>query len=206
MSIVCRNAAADLENSLIEALRHGTMRPALRLGSVLLAVFAMSACTRHPAPTTSAATYQIVAAHSGQCLDVEGSSRDDGAHVLQWECTGQPNQAWAIAALPDDGVSFVARYSGRCLGTQDARSSDPDAVVQQSCAGDSSRSSQAWHLRPVATSGAQAAPGTIYQIVSTATGKCLDVEGSSKQNGARIIQYACENAAANQEWRLVRLP
>lgn len=207
MSTVREPVGATLENEPVAIIRPGPAWQALRPGAaLLLAVLALSACMRHPAPTTSAATYQIVAAHSGQCLDVEGASHDDGARVLQWTCAEQPNQAWAITALPGDGVSLVARHSGKCLATAGAGSGDPDAVVQQGCAGDNPPSSEAWHLRPVATPAAQAAPGTIYQIVSTATGKCIDVEGSSKERGARIIQYACGNAAANQEWRLVLLP
>jgi endoglucanase len=45
---------------------------------------------------------QIVAEHSGKCLDVAGQSRDEGAPIQQFECrdavaeAGYGNQSWKL--------------------------------------------------------------------------------------------------------------
>lgn len=38
--------------------------------------------------------YEIVAEHSGRCLDVQDASRAHGANVLQAICKDRPNQIW----------------------------------------------------------------------------------------------------------------
>jgi len=85
---------------------------------------------------------------------------------------------------------------------------DPDAPRRTIGPGRFRRRSDRWVLpESLLVSTAERTLLTLNAaVVSTATGKCLDVEGGSKESGARIIQYACEDAAANQEWRLVSLP
>jgi hypothetical protein len=45
---------------------------------------------------------QVVAEHSGKCLDVVGQSRDEGAPIQQFECrdeateAGYGNQSWKL--------------------------------------------------------------------------------------------------------------
>ncbi|MGG8407032.1 RICIN domain-containing protein [Streptomyces sp. 12297] len=43
-------------------------------------------------------TYNIIAQHSGKCLDVAGASHLNGANVFQWTCLGddQLNQRWSF--------------------------------------------------------------------------------------------------------------
>lgn len=54
--------------------------------------------------------YQIVARHSGKCLDVVGASTSAGALVQQYDCLGysQLNQLWTRV---DSGTSYVRFYS-----------------------------------------------------------------------------------------------
>jgi hypothetical protein len=44
---------------------------------------------------------QIVARHSGKCLDVSGVSFGNGARIQQWQCIGatQRNQLWLLAPI-----------------------------------------------------------------------------------------------------------
>lgn len=53
---------------------------------------------------------------------------------------------------------------------------------------------QKWFLRPVE-------PG-YYHIVNKRSGKCLDVNGASQENAAKIIQHAI-HGGDNQKWRLL---
>ena len=53
---------------------------------------------------------------------------------------------------------------------------------------------QRWGFRPVSANG-----GTLHEIVSKKSGKCLTVEGFSSSDEARISQLACSQAA-NQLW------
>lgn len=45
---------------------------------------------------------------------------------------------------------------------------------------------------------------TVVKIRAKHSGKCLDVEGASRANGAKVIQWDC-HGGANQKWRLVRV-
>ncbi|WFB05764.1 RICIN domain-containing protein [Streptomyces sp. LX-29] len=46
-------------------------------------------------------TYNIVAAHSGKCLDVAGAGTANGTNVFQWDCLGlnQLNQRWGFYVM-----------------------------------------------------------------------------------------------------------
>ena len=41
-----------------------------------------------------------------------------------------------------------------------------------------------------------------YEILIRHSGKCVDVQGASRANSARVIQYTCHRGA-NQQWRPV---
>jgi len=46
-------------------------------------------------------TSRIAALHSGKCLDIQGGSPANGAHVIQFECHGGPNQRFDITGSAD---------------------------------------------------------------------------------------------------------
>jgi hypothetical protein len=48
----------------------------------------------------------------------------------------------------------------------------------------------------------QAVPGGLFQIVNTATGKCLAIQGSSMTSGATAVQETCDARGSNQIWTL----
>lgn len=50
----------------------------------------------------SGSTYQIVAKHSGKCLDVPGANQNNEVVLKQYSCgsPGQSNQAWALSTPP----------------------------------------------------------------------------------------------------------
>ncbi|GAA3410161.1 pectinesterase family protein [Streptosporangium vulgare] len=52
---------------------------------------------------------------------------------------------------------------------------------------------------------AAAAPvaGGVYTLASGSSGKCVDVAGASADNGALLVQVACDGGAADQRWKAV---
>ena len=58
-------------------------------------------------------TREVVARHSGKCLDVNGgaSATGDGVKIVQWTCNGGTNQQWRVNT---DGT-IVGVESGLCL-------------------------------------------------------------------------------------------
>jgi hypothetical protein len=69
---------------------------------------------------------EIVARHSGKCLDVYGWSLADGGPVVQWDCHGGNNQLWLLRIMVNPGVcppfgcatvgtKFVSVHSGKCI-------------------------------------------------------------------------------------------
>ncbi|MFB6980130.1 RICIN domain-containing protein [Streptomyces scopuliridis] len=51
------------------------------------------------------------------------------------------------------------------------------------------------------TSGERAPAPTAYTLVNRSSGKCLEVEGGSRADGANVLQWAC-HGGARQRWRV----
>ncbi|WP_436757851.1 RICIN domain-containing protein [Streptosporangium sp. V21-05] len=43
----------------------------------------------------------------------------------------------------------------------------------------------------------------VYTLASGSSGKCVDVAAASVDNGALLVQVACNGGAADQQWRAV---
>jgi hypothetical protein len=75
----------------------------------------------------------LIVKHSGQCLDVFGSSTLPGADVIQFTCQATTNQQWKQIATDNGYFSLQARHSGQCLSVFDANLLDAANVVQWPC-------------------------------------------------------------------------
>ncbi len=135
-------------------------------------------------------TYEIVAKHSGKCLDVEGARPDNGANVQQWACGGGSNQRWRLEDSGGGYYKVVAVHSGKCLDVTGASSNNGANALQWDCNGGSN---QLWRFDQV---------GDAYRITPKHSGKSLDVAGASPNNGANVQQWQY-GGGANQLWRLV---
>jgi hypothetical protein len=135
---------------------------------------------------------QVQASHTdNKCLDVSGSSTENGSVVIQWQCHGGDNQVWRIEPADDGHNSrLVSRHSGKCLDVSGESREDGAPVIQWQCHGGAN---QQWRVEAV---------GEGYRFVARHSGKCLDVPGSTTDAGAAIIQWQC-HGGANQTW-LVR--
>jgi hypothetical protein len=134
--------------------------------------------------------YEIVSRHSGKCLDVFGGSVDDAASVIQWTCTGGPNQQWRLERGPNGAYRLRARHSGKALDVYGGLVDDLAPVIQFRT---HSGNNQMWTL--------QATSAGYVQIVARHSGKPLDVAGASLDDGAAVIQYTA-HGGENQQWML----
>jgi len=145
----------------------------------------------------------LVAAHSGRCLDVVGgpAATGNGVAIQQWDCLGstQTNQIWSFEnetlANGYYYYNLVASHSGKCLDVVGGPTATDNGVpIQQwDCLG-STQTNQQW--RRVTTK-----LGT--QIIARHSGKCLDVTGGTGaiDNGVALQQWDCLGVAqTNQLW------
>ncbi|MQS34262.1 RICIN domain-containing protein [Streptomyces katsurahamanus] len=123
----------------------------------------------------------IVAAHSGQCVEV--ASAADGEAVRQQRCSDNPRALWSIRASPvaRDAYQIVNASTGKCLRVKDSSAAAGAAVQQGACdrsAGASFRMGDAGEaalLKPLTSSPA----------------KCVEVRRSSLAEGAPLRQWNC---------------
>lgn len=152
------------------------------------------------------ASYDLVAEHSGKCLDVSGASGTPGTGLQQWDCHGGANQRLLVREIEGNAYELRAQHDNLCLGIAASRGEDGVPLVQWPCAGemldpDPSKfnnqshrlADQGWMITP-------AGNGTV-SIRNLNSGKCLGVAGAGLGNGAAVQQFKCMADAANQRWR-----
>ncbi|MGD9210010.1 MAG: RICIN domain-containing protein, partial [Desulfobacteraceae bacterium] len=141
---------------------------------------------------TESTYYQIVNRNSGNVLDVNNASTENGADVIQWPDNGGHNQHWEIIDVGDGYSQIVNRNSGLNLDVNGASTADGTKVIQWPYNGGYN---QHWEI---IDNG-----GGYYRIINRNSGKALDVDGSSTANGAGIIQWSW-NGGTNQQWELIQ--
>jgi hypothetical protein len=143
--------------------------------------------------------YTLKAKHSGMCMDVYHAMREEGANMVQFPCNGQNNQTFYFGpgaldpndpGVTDPGrpVAIKVNSSGRCLTAE--HSAQPEAAALAHIC--HYTRSQQWLIRANGN-------GTM-QLVSAASGKCLDVRHSSASAGAQVLHFDC-HGGTNQQWR-----
>ncbi|MCX4820996.1 RICIN domain-containing protein [Streptomyces sp. NBC_01142] len=94
-------------------------------------------------------SFEIVARHSGKCLDVAAWSKDDGARVIQWPCHGGANQKWYLERRADNEWQVRSVHSDKCLDAHNPALTAPPQgtyLQQWTCVGGKN---QAWRLLSV---------------------------------------------------------
>ncbi|MET0623248.1 MAG: RICIN domain-containing protein [Pyrinomonadaceae bacterium] len=158
----------------------------LRLTSCL---FCLTLC--YSTAAAQADTYfEIVARHSGKCLDVEAESQAAGARVLQWDCGGWTNQQWRVIPVGGGYYKIVARHSGKVLDVQGGALTNGTPVWQYD---ENGSAAQQWQIIDVG--------GGYSRLIARHSGKALDVAGGSTATGAQIHQWDYVGGL-NQQWLL----
>ncbi|MGW2643043.1 RICIN domain-containing protein [Streptomyces sp. NPDC001348] len=133
--------------------------------------------------------YNLVARHSGRCVDVSDNSAADSAVILQYDCNGGLNQQWRLTDVGGGYVQIVAEHSGKCLDVSNASTADGAYVNQYKC---TTGTNQQWLFQDQGNG--------YYHLVARHSGKCLDVKDASAANGARLIQWPC-GTGTNQQFQ-----
>ena len=124
---------------------------------------------------------EVRGAASQRCLDVVGLSRDSGARLQLFDCSGGANQQWQFTSSKQLKV-----YGNKCLDASAHGTANGTKAIIWNCTGGAN---QQWNM---------AANGS---IVSVESGLCLDAEEPGTANGTRIQLWAC-SGKDNQKWAL----
>ncbi|HZS54691.1 MAG TPA: RICIN domain-containing protein, partial [Bryobacteraceae bacterium] len=136
---------------------------------------------------------QLIAQHSGKCLDVRGVSMDPAAQLQQWTCWGGLNQQWYLTPTGDGSYEITSMNSGMSVDVLYMWTDNGAPLIQYPYWGGAN---EKWLLEPMS--------GGYYQLVAEHSGKCIDVTGgpSATDDGISIQQYTCWGGS-NQQWKLV---
>ncbi|MFJ8650259.1 RICIN domain-containing protein [Streptomyces sp. NPDC093546] len=152
---------------------------------------------RAAAAASTPSTVQLRAVHSDKCLTIPGASLRNGVNTVQSACADDAvNQR--VDMVPTGAGTFELRFghSGKCLDVEGAGIKTGTAVQQWWCVG---ADNQRWRLVMVDIAK------ELYELrpahLAAGTDRCLDVESSSKADGAIARLWACNGTAA-QQWRI----
>ncbi|MGT2491983.1 RICIN domain-containing protein [Cupriavidus basilensis] len=66
------------------------------------------------------------------CADVSGASTANGAPVIVWACSGDPNQRWTFTA-DGTGYKITVGHTGDCLDINNVSTANGAAAIQWPC-------------------------------------------------------------------------
>jgi hypothetical protein len=141
--------------------------------------------------------YHIVAKHSDKCLDVVGGASENGADVIQKDCSDAASQKWRILPMNDgtDYYRIIAEHGGRALDVNGGIFTLWDGAPVKLWDFYNS-ANQMWKFSVV--------DGDFYKVTAKHSGLSLDISGGVTNNGAIAQQWQDLNGD-NQKWKLVPL-
>ncbi|MEU6314273.1 RICIN domain-containing protein [Streptomyces sp. NPDC047014] len=136
---------------------------------------------------------QLIASHSGKCLDVEGGKATDGVPVQQSACTTTNAQKWTAVATARGTFELRSAVSGKCLEVENTGTKSGAVIQQWACVG---KEHQRWQLMLVDP------VRKLYELQPAhVDGMCLDVTGGKKDNGVNTQLFTCNRTGA-QLWQV----
>lgn len=134
--------------------------------------------------------YRIINRNSKKSMDVNDSSTDNGANIIQWDYWGGNNQQWVFKSLSNGFYNIINKNSGKVLDVSNGSNVAAAAIVQDDMNGNAS---QQWQIINI---------GFGYsKIINKNSGQSLDVNGASTSDGAAVIQWYWNNGF-NQQWQI----
>lgn len=133
----------------------------------------------------------LIAKHSGRCIDVPGFSTADSLTLEQYDCAKQTNQAWTLGPTPD-GIggyyTLVAQHSGKCMDVPAGSTADGTPIQQYTCNGGDN---QLWQIEDH--------DDGYVTIKNKTSGKCIDIADFNTANKVPLRQFTC-NGEVDQRW------
>ncbi|MFC9910997.1 RICIN domain-containing protein [Streptomyces sp. NPDC059862] len=140
-------------------------------------------------PANAATGYKtLLNGRSVKCLAVPHASKANGTGLIQWECSGDSEQQWALQPVEGgNGDRFLVRNlnSDKCLAIPNGTTVNGTQAIQWECSGGPE---QLWIY------------DSIQRLRNVKSDRCLAIPGSSTANGAEAIQWTC-SLNADQLWR-----
>ena len=150
--------------------------------------------------STGVPAYQLISAYSGQCLDVDGVSTQNGAHLQQYTCGGKSslNQLWTFGAY-NGGYQLVSVNSSACLDLPGGSLTPGNPLQQWSCGG-GQNPNQLWELVPTtaappvvtppsATSGISSAMFNLSVLSNMTSSVALTFNGTRSQDSYPNVNW-----------------
>lgn len=138
--------------------------------------------TSTPAPTW----YSLVNKNSGKCVDARGAGTTSGTPIQQYACNASNAQQYQLAATTGAYVRINNRgNSAQALDVTNVSTADNAPIQTWAYSGGTN---QQW--QPVAESDG------FFHYVNRNSGKCLDVPAASTADGVQLVQYTCNDTAA----------
>ncbi|MFC4503422.1 MULTISPECIES: protein kinase domain-containing protein [Streptomyces] len=130
-----------------------------------------------------------------RCLDADTGTAGQTEQTVQvWECTGAPQQKWALYPVPGQAAHYTVVNLGnhRCLESgADGAGQNGNQIHSTRCSG---LRAQRWSLGTSGVAG-------VKTLVSVPDGFCLDAEAAtSGQDGQRVQAWSCAGSS-NQAWK-----
>ena len=140
-------------------------------------------------------TYRISLFNSENLgLDIDGSSRQNGANVLIWDWyENNIQKEFDLKYIDIDGCYIITNInSGKVLDAENGGTTNYTNVWQYEYNGSAA---QKWYITKESNGS--------YSIHSKASGLCLDVENGNLANGSNIRLYESNNSVA-QEFKFIK--
>lgn len=142
-----------------------------------------------PSRPTPGNFYNIISKVSNKALNVDNSSQEDGAFVIQYPKGTGDNDKWSLEDAGNGCYYIVPKHSGKPIAVFNGSQDNTTPVIQYAKTGtDNSK----WSLE-------DAGDGYFY-LIAKHSNKLLDVPYGSKDDLAKIQQYG-RNQGDCQKWR-----
>ena len=172
---------------------------------ILLAVIGLCALAFPSAPTKVHGQagidpnqwYNIIAKHSGKCLDIANGSMAAGTRLMQHTCHFGDNQTFRFIPVGGGYYNIIAGNSDLCIDQANATFNNGGQFMQGFC---HSGLNQRFQSLP-----GQVGIGLYNQIRVQHSGKNMDVANFSFLNGANIMQFD-PHSGDNQQFELRPAP
>ncbi|QNA91290.1 MULTISPECIES: RICIN domain-containing protein [unclassified Microbacterium] len=126
-------------------------------------------------------------AATGACLAVSDHSLTDGARILQWTCTEDPNFLWSLKQVDGGYSQLVGSQSGKCVTLQDGNTADGAAFIQNDCA-----------ATPATRSQFTLSPTGQLALMARDSGKAIGVDGTVSPTVPQTV-----TDSTSQRWTMV---
>ncbi|WP_435318027.1 RICIN domain-containing protein [Haloarchaeobius sp. TZWSO28] len=139
--------------------------------------------------------YRFVAKHSDKVFDVKDESKDNGKTIHQWEWEDDANQKWYIDPLGGGEFRIRNVNSNKVVDVEGASTGDGADIQQHNWNGGDN---QRWRFDFADQKSIEEGK---YAIVNVNSGKVLDIDGTSSDDGTNVLQWSWADASW-QKWHI----